>query len=204
MVSDPSSAYHALLIIDRVPLATIVQIAVLARSLRDTDQTRAMVAPVILQQIVLNLSLLTAVMLGLHGFFTGLTTQKFGITIRTTDYELSNASGNGSKGASRGPLSKGLGSKSDNNGSRSEQERDDKLKLYEGKGRVPGFRPDLVDKHKASVKHEPRDQWGDRNSDGSQENIIRQTVTWEVSHDTPTFEDEEDRRSLPISHKNNR
>ena len=111
--------------------------------------------------------------------------------------DLNNTSGNGSKG-SRAALSK-IMDESYSTGSGSEQERDSKLKMYEGKSRVVGFRPDLIDKNQASVKHEPRGDWRDHNSGGSQENIIRQTVTWEVSRDTPTLYDEDEVQSLPVS-----
>ena len=69
---------------------------------------------------------------------------------------------------------------------------------HEQRGRsVDNFRPDLMGKH-ASVRHDPRVDWQDGRSDGSQDNIIRQTMTWEVSHDSPIAGDEEEAQSMHV------
>ena len=156
-----------------------------------------MLIPVILQQAVLNLSITTAVSLGLHGFFVNLST-KYVLEIRNTDYELSNTSGQGSRG-SKNALSNVRGDPI-HAGSHSGLEKDDKLKMYDSKSKINGFRPDLVDRYKAYVSHGREGDWEDRTSDGSQENIIRQTLTWEVSRDTPTScHDADDLQSLSKS-----
>ena len=193
----------SLLTARRVSVAIIAQIATLAHSLHAVDQSRATILPTVLQQVVLNLSLTTAVTLGLYGFFGDLATAQYVFEVRDGDYELSQTSGRGSKG-SKQALSKIKGNSNKSN-SRSEQEKHDKLKMYKGKSRVDGLRPDLIEKHKASVVHgQGGGEWEDRGSQGSQDNIIRQTTTWEISYDTPmSIDDEDEVPSLPkrVSHE---
>jgi hypothetical protein len=169
-------------------VAIIAQTVELALHLQAVDQTRAMVVPVILQQLVMNLSNFTAVALGLHSFFADLTTTGFAMSIPETQYELSQTFNKGSKGSWR-VLSE------ENKSANSEQDRnkDTPLWRYEGKRRVVDFRPDPIDSNRASVKHEREVNLGDRSSNGSQEMIIKQTVSWNVTHDEPMDEDEPQR-----------
>ena len=158
-----------------------------------------MVYPVILQQIVMNLSIFTAVVLVLRSFFSNLTAGRFGTEIHGNDYELSSATANqyNSSSGSKKPRSSIAGiSKSTKSGYASHK-RNAPLPTYDQSGRpVDNFRPDWIEKH-TSVRHDPRVYWQDRQSDGSQDNIIRQTMTWEVSHDSPIAGDEEEAQSMP-------
>jgi hypothetical protein len=131
---------------------------------------------VILQQIVMNLSLLTAVVLGLHGFIANLTAGGgFGVEVRESTNELSNTS----YGKSRLATSV---SKAPDNG------RHEHLS-HERRPRVrkmgSGFRPGQAATSSAWVQHEEVGDWeeSDGRSHSSQENIIMQTVTWQVSRD---------------------
>ena len=157
-----------------------------------------MVYPVILQQIVMNLSIFTAVILVLRSFFSNLTAGRFGTEIHGNNYELSSATGTQSKSlfGLKKPLSSVAGiSKSTKSGYVSHK-RKVPLSTYDQSGRpVDNFRPDLIEKH-TSVRHDPRVDSQDRRSDGSQDNSILQTMTWEVSHDSPIAGDEEEAQSI--------
>jgi hypothetical protein len=71
----------------------MIQIALLVEGLTATDQTRVMMKPVIMQQIVMNLSFLAAVVLGLHNFITNLTAGRFGVEVHESADERSKTSG---------------------------------------------------------------------------------------------------------------
>jgi hypothetical protein len=107
-----------------------------------------MMKPVIMQQIVMNLSILAAVMLSLHNFITNLTAGRFGVEVHESTDERSKTSG------ARSHLRPGEPS--------------------------AGFRPGKSNKSKAWAQ---ANEWedSDRASHGSQENIIMQTMTWQVS-----------------------
>lgn len=135
--------------------------------------------PVILQQIVMNLSILTAVVLSLHSFFANLTAGRFGVEVRESTNELSNASYGKSKQATaaREAPSKPCP------GSHIHSSHDLPLRAYKDD---PGLRPGVANKSNAWAQHEEANDWegSDRRSNGSQENIIKQTVTWQVSTHT--------------------
>ncbi|KAK3686559.1 hypothetical protein LTR37_019698 [Vermiconidia calcicola] len=169
----PSGSLYLELTANSVCMVTIIQIVSLAQRLTGTDQTRAMITPVVLQQIVMNLSILTAVLLSLHGFIANLSAGGFGVEFR----ESSNGSGNGLYGKTKRYVdgSKGFSRRGHNQSTRDRQSRD----------REDGadLRPDGVGKSHAWARHEEATDLedSDRRSDGSQENIIKQTVTWHVS-----------------------
>lgn len=135
--------------------------------------------PVILQQIVMNLSILTAVVLSLQSFFANLTAGRFGVEVRESTDEHSAASygkskhaTNASKAPSKPPP-----------GSHVYSSHDIPLRAYRDDS---GLRSGVVNKSNAWGQHEEGNDWdySDRRSNGSQENIIKQTVTWQVSTHT--------------------
>jgi hypothetical protein len=122
---------------------------------------------VILQQAV-NLSILTAVMLGLHGFVANLTAGGgFGVEVRDSTNELSNPTYGRSK------LATGVST-----GSSKPQDGSHVHSSIDGRSRVRRMGSSFK-------QHEEADEWdeSDGRSRSSQENIIRQTVTWQVSRD---------------------
>lgn len=161
-----------------------------------------MIRPVVAQQIVMNLSFLTAVILSLHGFFANMTAGRFGVEVRESGYELSQAS-NGKLKASSGSnkaISKAKSGLQHNSGHSRHEGAGERLRVREDGLKTPGLRPDLVDRTKAWVRHEEEGDWEDRRSDGSQENIIRQTVTWQVSRNAPVGSQAEDEgQPMPLS-----
>ncbi|KAK5166549.1 uncharacterized protein LTR77_008092 [Saxophila tyrrhenica] len=175
-----------------VCVATVAQLVSLAGELGSTDQTRAMLIPVVLQQLVLNLSVLTAIILGLSAFFANLSAGRFGTEINGGDYVLSNASG-GMKKSSAGSRkmrgsSKGRSRQSISNAG---SERDEPLKIYGSRRGGVLSKPSHYGNGETVIRHNPRTVSEDAGSDRSQENIIRQTVTWEVSYNAPgTREDD--------------
>lgn len=155
-----------------VCIATIIQIASLSRGLTGVDQTRAMMRPVILQQIVMNLSILTAVILSLHGFISNLTAGGFGVEVRGSTNELSQ----GSYGRPKRPTNPSKPISRPHHGSHV----DHRSRVREDRS---DLRPDKANKSQAWARHEHANGWddSDRRSDGSQENIIKQTVTWQIT-----------------------
>jgi hypothetical protein len=141
-----------MLTVSSVCIATVIQIAFLAPGLTATDQTRAMMKPVIMQQIVMNLSILAAVVLSLHNFITNLTAARFGVEVHESTDERSKTSG----GRSR------------------------RRTATTARESSAGFRPGKSTKSKAWAQ---ASEWEDcdRVSHGSQENIIMQTMTWQIS-----------------------
>jgi hypothetical protein len=163
----------------RVCVAALVQVASLAGSLKAGDQTRTNMKFVILQQIVMNLSLLTAVVLGLHGFIANLTAGGgFGVEVRDSTNDHSNAS----HGRSRLATGFSKASSRPNNGRHEHSSHEHRPRVRK---MGSGFRPDRTATSSAWVQHEEADDWeeSDGRSHSSQENIIMQTVTWQVSRD---------------------
>jgi hypothetical protein len=160
-------------------VATLVQVASLAESLKAGDQTRNNIKFVILQQIVMNLSLLTAVVLGLHGFIANLTAGGgFGVEVRDSTNDHSNAS----NGRSRVATGVSKASSRPQNSRHAHSSRDRRPRVRK---MTSGFRPDKAATSSAWVQHEEANDWEDSDgrSHSSQENIIMQTVTWQVSRD---------------------
>lgn len=145
------------------------------------------------------LSIITAVVLSLHGFFTNLTSGRFGVEVRETSHEMSGGSyGNKNKGTGTGTGSKKPFSRPHHSSGHSAHERgDNRLSSRENGSKTPGLRPDLLSKNKAWARHEEENDWSDRRSDGSQENIIRQTVTWQISRNSPNPRVEDEVQTLP-------
>lgn len=141
-----------------------------------------MIKPVVLQQIVMNLSILTAVILSLHSFVANLTAGCFGVELRDTTIDLSNSS----KGRSR-PSSNRNASANRTLPRLCRDHRSHAIRdlLSRDNNDGSGFGLDQASKSKAWAYHgeanEPEDS--DRRSEGSQENIIKRTVTWQVSTD---------------------
>lgn len=131
-----------------------------------------MMRPVILQQIVMNLSILTAAILSLHGFISNLTAGGLGVEVCGSTNELSQ----GSYGRSKRPANASKPFSRPDHGSRIDHQ-----------SRVrkdgSGLRPDKANKSRAWARHEHANEScePDRRSDGSQENVIKQTVTWEIT-----------------------
>ena len=166
----------------------VVQIVSLADALTAVDQTRAMIQPVVLQQIVMNLSVLTAVVLSLHGFFTNLTTGRLGGEVRDTSHQISEVSSE--KGRRTNVSRKVLSS----------VKADRATTLQEIDSTVASLRPDLVHKGNAWATRKEESDWEDGRSEGSQENIIQQTVIWQVSrNERGGLRDEDELQMLPVS-----
>jgi hypothetical protein len=162
-----------MLTVSSVCIATVIQIAFLAPGLTATDQTRAMMKPVIMQQIVMNVSILAAVVLSLHNFITNLTAGRFGVEVHESTDERGKTSGGRSR--RRTVISKAQ------HDSRTQHSQDHRLRARESSA---GFRPAKSNKSKAWAQ---ASEWEDcdRVSHGSQENIIMQTMTWQVSRNEP-------------------
>jgi outer membrane scaffolding protein for murein synthesis (MipA/OmpV family) len=142
----------------------VIQITFLNPELTAADQTRGMMKPVIIQQIVMNLSILAVVMLSLHNFITNLTAGRFGVEVHESTDERSKTSG--AKSRRRTVVSKA--------------QHDSHLRPGESSA---SFRPGRSNKSKAWAQAGEASEWedSDRVSHGSQENIIMQTMTWQVS-----------------------
>jgi hypothetical protein len=153
-------------------VATVVQIAFLAPGLTAADQTRAMMKPVIMQQIVMNLSILAAVMLSLHNFITNLTAGRFGVEVHESTDEHSKTSG--------GRTIRQTVASAPRQDARVHSAHDHRLRV---RGSSAGFRPGRSNKSKAWAEAGEPNDWddSDRASHGSQEKIIMQTITWQVS-----------------------
>jgi hypothetical protein len=164
------------LIASRVCIATIVQVASLVHSLRETDQTRAMIKPVILQQIVMNLSILTAVVIGLHNFIGNLTAGGFGVEVRGS----SNGRSNVTSAITRQPMNISKASSRPHEGIHARSSHSPRWRMHEDSPHAPA---DEALRNSAWAKHEEGPEWeeSDQRSHSSQENIILQTVTWQVS-----------------------
>lgn len=160
----------------RVCIAVILQVASLAQSLTKADQTRAMMKPVMLQQIVMNLSMLTAVVIGLHNFIGNLTAGGFGVEVRGSSNGLSNVTSGRTK--HRFDVSKA--SFRPHGGIRARSSHTPEGRMYDDS---PHTRADEALRNSAWAKHEDGLEWEDSDgrSHSSQENIILQTLTWQVS-----------------------
>jgi hypothetical protein len=139
----------------------VIQITFLSPGLTAADQTRAMMKPVIMQQIVMNLSILATVVLSLHNFITNLTAGRFGVEVHESTDERSKTSG--ARSRRRTVVSK--------------SQDDSRLRAREPSA---NFRSGKSNRSKAWAQ---ANEWedSDRVSHGSQENIIMQTMTWQVS-----------------------
>lgn len=160
----------------RVCIATIVQVASLAQNLRKADQTRAMIKPIILQQIVMNLSMLTAVVIGLHHFIGNLTAGGFGVEVRGSSNGISNVT----SGITRQPMNISKASSRPHEGVHVRSSHSPDWRMYDDSSHT---RADEALRNSAWAKHEEGPDWedSDERSHSSQENIILQTVTWQVS-----------------------
>lgn len=158
-----------------------------------------MIAPVITQQVVMNLSIITAVILSLQGFFANMTAGRFGFTVHeTTDQSSYEASNKASRGTKRAiPKAHSALHFSSN---WMHESADSQLRSREGVPRSHVLRPDVMSKSKAWARYEQDNEWEDRRSDGSQENIIRQKMTWQVSRNSPKLSRGDDELStLPAN-----
>lgn len=173
---------------DRVCIAAIVQTAVLPQALTAVDQTRRMLGPVTMQQIVMNLSTLAAIVMSLHGFLSNMAAGRFGVEIRESEYELSEVSNSKSRGIAGSKRARSSAHR------RPARKIDSQLSAVGEMKNLPGFRKngDLMGKNLAWVAEPARDWEDGERSDGSQENIIRQTTTWQISRSDPGVSREED------------
>lgn len=164
----------------RVCIAAIVQTIFLSEGLAAVDQTRAMMKPVIMQQIVLGLSILTAIVPSLHGFVGNLTAGRFGVEVRDSAAERSIAS----YGLSRKALRASKAISDRHHGTNTHKSHINSPQTPEASS---SLKPDNGCESHAWAQGEGPSGWdeSDRRSHGSQENIITQTVTWQVSTNTP-------------------
>jgi hypothetical protein len=162
-----------------------------------------------IDRLVMNLSILTAAAPSLHRFLSELQTNRLGVNLHDTQYELSRGSrGYGNKSSSFWRPSVKSHGKGTANSTQLSQTR--------GKGHTVSenvtsqmesehrFRPDLVGKSQVNIEHDPanRAETGSRTSDGSEKMIIRQTVAWDVQYD-----DDDSHRDKDVdasSHENSR
>ena len=160
------------LIVSSVCIATVFQIAFLAPGLTATDQTRGMMKPVIMQQIVMNLSILAAAVPSLHNFITNLTAGRFGVEVHESTDERSKTSGGRTR---RHTVASAPRQETGVHSSHHHRVR--------ARGSSAAFRPGKLNKSTAWAEPREPNEWddSDRVSHGSQENIIVQTVTWQVS-----------------------
>lgn len=145
-----------------------------------------MTVPVILQQVVLNSSILAAVAPPLHRFLNELHSSGFAGAIPSTQYELSQSSG-------RQHSSKELWSKagsSNKGGSRvvtteKSLHKVDASESYSRTKIVLDFGPHVTDQGKAHVVHETisRVETGSKFSDGCEDMNIRMAKSWDVKYD---------------------
>lgn len=166
-----------------VCIATVVQIASLARGLNAADQTRAMMKPVILQQLVMNLSILTAVILSLHNFIANLTVGGFGVEVRESTNELSNPSHYGKSRQHSGASKAFKRSDPDNHThSSSHLSRYDQVRVHANRS---SLRPDQMNKSNAWAERDELSELeeSDRRSEESQEDMIKRTVASRISRD---------------------
>lgn len=150
----------------------------------------------------MNLSILTAVILSLHGFFANMTAGRFGVEVRETGYELSQASNGKAKssGGSNKVFPRARSGLQHSSGHSAHEGASEGLRVREDGPKITKLRPDLVDRSKAWVRHEEENEWEDHRSDGSQENIIRQTTTWQVSRNAPEgCRAEDEGQTIPLS-----
>lgn len=174
--SDLSSMVLQRLTASRVCVAIILQVASLAQSLDKADQTRAMMRPVMMQQIVMNLSMLTAVVIGLHNFIGNLTAGGFGVEVRGSSHGRSNVT----SGKTRQPVNISRASSRPHDDKHARSSPSPQWRTYDDSSHA---RADEALRNSAWAKHEEGPEWedSDERSHSSQENIILQTVTWQVS-----------------------
>jgi hypothetical protein len=135
-----------------------------------------MMKPVILQQIVMNLSILTAVVIGLHNFIGNLTAGGFGVEVRGS----SNGRSNVTSRKTRQPTNISKASSRPHEGIHVRSSQSPQWRMYDDSSHA---RADEELRNSAWAKHEEGPEWeeSDGRSHSSQENIILQTVTWQVS-----------------------
>lgn len=138
-----------------------------------------MMKPIILQQIVMNLSMLTAVVIGLHHFIGNLTAGGFGVEVRGSSNGISNVTSE----ITRQPMNISKASSRPHEGVHVRSSHSPDWRMYDDSSHT---RADEALRNSAWAKHEEGPDWedSDERSHSSQENIILQTVTWQVSrHD---------------------
>lgn len=137
--------------------------------------------PVILQQIVMNLLILTAVILSLHNFIANLTASGFGVEVRESTNERSNPFYYGESRQHSGASRAFKRSDPDSHTHLSSHlSRNDEVRVDANRS---SSRPDQMNKGNVWVHRDELSELeeSDRRSKGSQENIIKRTVTWKVS-----------------------
>lgn len=139
----------------------------------------------------MNLSILAAAAPSLHRFLGELQTNRLGITLHETHYELSHSSrvyGNRSKSSFWKPSLKSHEKDTTNSTQLSQTQENRHIASENVESQMDSqhrFRPDLVGESQVNIEHDPssRAETGSRTSDGSEKMIIRQTVAWEVHYD---------------------
>jgi hypothetical protein len=157
----------------------------------------------------MNLSILTAATPSLHRFLAELQTNRLGVTLHETQYELSQGSrgyANKSAGLWKASIkSQGKGTANSTQLSHTNEKshtvNENVTSHMESQHR---FRPDLVGKSQVNIEHDPvnRAESGSRTSDGSEKMIIRQTVAWDVQYDDD--DNHRDKDGDAHSHDNSR
>ena len=138
----------------------------------------------------MNLSILAAAAPSLHRFLGELQTNRLGVTLNDTHYELSQGSRGGyinKQASSWKPSLKSSGKGTANSAqlSRTKNGHTVSETVTSQMGSQYRFRPDLVGKSQVNIEHDPanRNETGSRTSDGSEKMIIRQTMAWDVQYD---------------------
>jgi hypothetical protein len=146
-------------------------------------------------RLVMNLSILAAAAPSLHRFLGELQTNRLGITLHETHYELSHSSrgyGNRSKSSFWKPSLKSLGKDTANSTQLSQTKENGHL-ARENVESQHRFRPDLVGKRQVNIEHDPsnRAEAVSRTSGESEKMVIRQTVAWDVHYEEDSPRDKD-------------
>ena len=155
----------------------------------------------------MNFSILASTAPPLHRFLGELQTNRLGVTLHETHYELSqNRRDYGKRSGSFWKPS--LKSRGNGNVNSSVQSRgkdnghavsENVTSQMESEHR---FRPDLIGTSLVNVQHDPVNaaEWRSRTSDGSEKMIIRQTVAWDVRYEDKDGHGDKDMENFPHDH----
>ena len=155
----------------------------------------------------MNFSILASTAPSLHRFLGELQTNRLGVTLHETPYELSqNRQGYGKKSASfwkpslksreNGIVNSAAQSRGKDTGHTVSENVTSQM---ESEHR---FRPDLIGRSQVNIQHDPVNgaESGSRTSDGSEKMIIRQTVAWDVRYEHEDGHRVKDMEDFPHDH----
>jgi hypothetical protein len=159
-------------------------------SLQETSLTRS-------NRVVMNLSITMSAVPSLSRFLGELQTNRLGVHIPETSYELGQSSATKSRGFWK-PVFKSTKSTRNESQVRSRIHEDGHVvseNVNANQEAEHRFRPDLVCKSQVNVEHTAggnHGETGSRTSDGSDKMVIRQTVGWEVHYVDGSHGDRDD------------